>query len=81
MINPCLDLGHMAVCLSAGTDLRSQLVVEQFEGSNPVVQLFRLLCLLPLDDLSSRFYHRLHFPFHFAQHLVQFLLTTVTAGA
>lgn len=77
MINPCLDLGGMTVCLSTGANLRSQLVVEQFEGSNPVVQLFWLLCLLPLDDLSTRFYHRLHFPFHFTQHLVQFLLTTV----
>ena len=64
----------MFVCV----DLRAQLIVEQFEGGHSVVQLFGLLSLLLLDDLSARFYHRLHLPFHFTQHLVHLLLDTNT---
>lgn len=60
--------------------LRAQLVVEQLEGGHPVVQILGLLRLLLLDYLSPRFDHRLHLPFHFAQHLIQLLKHTQWVG-
>lgn len=54
--------------------LSSHLVVQQLQGSYPVIQVFGLLGLLPLYDLSACFYHRLHLTFDLAQHLVKLLL-------
>lgn len=76
--NPSRNLASVStcVCVCVCSHLCSQLVVEQFESSHSLIQLFGLLSLLLLDDLSACFYHRLHLPFHFTQHLVQLLLDT-----
>lgn len=71
---------RVCVCARVCANLWAQLIVEQFQGGHPVIQLFGLLSLLPLDDLSACFYHRLHLPFHFTQHFVQFLLDTKEAA-
>ena len=59
--------------LADATDLRAQLIIEQLEGSESVVQLFRLLRLLSLNDLSSGLYHSLYLQLHLTQTLIQLL--------
>lgn len=52
------------------SDLGSQVIVEQFEGSELFIHGLWVLRLLLLHNLSTCFYHRLHLKFHLTQQLV-----------